>query len=153
MAMQRIWLPRWSTHLVYLLLYDFAYEFSNGFFWEIFCHRCYIWSHFLSSEQMLYVPKDRLGFLLFVNNSRNWRANPHEQLFCELPRSLLEWTFSHTPHIYEWFHREQFLCVFLNCGLFWQNICIGHTFSPWNALLWVHRVALLFSVESHFSQW
>ena len=117
--LSQISLGRWSTHVVVLLLYDFAYELSNGLPWEIFCHRCYIWSHFLSSEQMLHAPKARLFSLLCVNNSHNWRANPHGQLFCELPRSPFEWTFFHTLHTYGWFPHERFLCVFSSRALFW----------------------------------
>ena len=42
------------------------------------------------------------------------------------------------------------LWIILAEYLHWSH---SKTFSPWNALLWIHRVALLFSVESHFSQW
>ena len=102
-----------------------AYELLNLFSFETFCHICCILSHFLSSEQMLHVPKVRIFSSPCANNNHSRKAAPRGKLFYEHPKSLLERISCHNLHIYVLFLRAQFLCAFLNQALIWKKSCIG----------------------------
>ena len=106
--------------------YDSACEFSNMLSEETFSHICCILSHFLSSEQMLHVPKDRTFSVPCANNNHSRKAAPRGKLFYEHPKSLLERMSCHNLHIYVLFLHEQFLCAFVSHGLVWQKSCTDH---------------------------
>ena len=106
--------------------YDSACEFSNVLSGETFSHICCILSHFLSTEQMLHVPKVRIFFLSCANNNHSRKAAPRGKLFYEHPKSLLERISCHNLHICVLFLRAQLLCAFVNQGFVWQKSCTDH---------------------------